>query len=453
MTFKELPEAFVERMKSLPDFDFDRYIKSYDNPPFRGLRVNTLRCSAEHFEEICPFELKKTPFCKDGFYIDDSVSGRHPWHHAGVFYFQEPSAMSAVTALDVRPGTTVLDLCAAPGGKSTQAAACLDGKGFILCNEIIPSRAAILLSNIERCGIRNAAVTCEKPEKLCSRFHCFFDRVLVDAPCSGEGMFRREPAALREWTAQSPNACAKRQLSILNQAGRAVKAGGILVYSTCTFSPQENEGVVDAFLKENPEFSIEKIDGFGSAARPDWANADKSLCGARRVFPFDGGEGHFVARLRKNGGECSIVKNAALKSAGKEAASLFNDFFSSQFDEKIYGNLYFENGKIFILPDCLPELKGLNTLRAGVFAGYVKGKRFEPSHALYMAAKADCLRGADFSLDDKRLTAFLHGEQVEAPENCAKGYVGVKAQSFTVGFGKVSDGVLKNHYPKGLRNL
>jgi NOL1/NOP2/sun family putative RNA methylase len=450
-----LPEAFLKRMQCLPDFDYSNFIKSYDAPPFRGLRVNTLKCKPELFSEISPFTLEKSPFDDCGFYVGTGASGRHPWHHAGVFYLQESSAMSAVTALDVRPGMKVLDLCAAPGGKSTQAAAKLLGDGFILCNEIIPSRAAVLLSNIERCGVRNAAVTNEKPEKLCPKLEGFFDRVLVDAPCSGEGMFRREPAAAAEWTEQTPVACAKRQLGILEEACKTVAQGGVLVYSTCTFSPDENEGVVDAFLKNHPEFAIEPIDDrFGSVARPDWADAAAEIANARRVFPFDGGEGHFVARMRRTDGGIPSRSTNALKPADKEAAKLFNAFYSSQFSDEPYGNLFKIGGRIFMLPEFLPDLHGINLLRAGVLAGNIKGKRFEPSHALYLAAKAEAAQNkADFSLDDERLAAFLHGEQVDAPEGCSKGYAGVMAQGYIVGFGKVSDGVLKNHYPKGLRNL
>jgi NOL1/NOP2/sun family putative RNA methylase len=449
-----LPEAFLSRMRTLPGFDFEAFLRSYDLPPFRGLRVNTLRCDAGHFAGISPFALKKVPFCENGFYIGEEVSGRHPWHHAGVFYLQEPSAMSAVTALGVLPGMRVLDLCAAPGGKSTQIAAALAGKGLLVCNEIVPARAAILLSNIERCGVRNAAVTCEKPERLCARLEGFFDRVLIDAPCSGEGMFRRDPTATGEWTAESPSTCAKRQRAILGDGCRAVSPGGVLVYSTCTFSSEENEGVVNAFIHDHPDFSLEQIDAdFGQPARPDWAGAEPELAAARRVFPFNGGEGHFVARMRRDGGNAPALKDAQ-SSVAKEAEPLFNEFFGNQFCEDRYGRLFQHGDRLYLLPEELPDMKGLNLLRAGVFAGTVKGSRFEPSHALYLACDAaSALRAADFALEDGRLADFLHGEQVEAPAGCAKGYVCVKAQGFAVGFGKVSDGALKNHYPKGLRNL
>jgi NOL1/NOP2/sun family putative RNA methylase len=450
-----LPEKFIDRMQKLHGFNFDEFIKLYDAPAYRGLRVNKLRCTPEHFADISPFALQKSPFSDDGYYIGDDVSGRHPWHHAGVFYLQEPSAMSAVTALDVHLGMKVLDLCAAPGGKTTQAAAQLLGSGLLVCNEIVSSRAAILLSNIERCGVRNAAVTNDKPANICKRLAGFFDRVLVDAPCSGEGMFRREPAAAQEWTPETPAACAKRQLAILETACQAVAPDGILVYSTCTFSPDENEGVVDAFLSRHKDFCIEPIEkAFGRDAVPEWAGASPELKLARRVFPADGGEGHFVARLRRVfGGEPSYALST-LKTADKEVSKLFMEFFSSQFDEDLYGQLFQLGEKLIILPKGLPDLRGIGLLRAGVLAGNIKGSRFEPSHALYMAADAKhTLNTADFALSDSRLAAYLHGEQVEEPEGCRKGFVCVKAEGFTVGFGKMSDGVVKNHYPKGLRNL
>ncbi len=296
-----LPCEFIKRIQRLPGFDIEEFMSCADEPAYRGLRVNTLKCTPENFASISPFALEKLPFCSEGFYIGDEVSGRHPWHHAGLFYLQEPSAMSAVTALDVRPGMKVLDLCAAPGGKTTQAAASLLGSGLILCNEIVPSRAAILLSNIERCGVRNAAVTCEKPEKLCARLEGFFDRVLVDAPCSGEGMFRREPAAAREWTPETSAACAKRQLAILETACKTVAPYGILVYSTCTFSPQENEGVINAFLSAHKDFAIEPIEAeFGRPAVPQWAGASQELASCPQSFSRRRRRGAFCSKAAQN---------------------------------------------------------------------------------------------------------------------------------------------------------
>ena len=315
-------------------------------------------------------------------------------------------------------------------------------------------RASVLLSNIERFGIRNAVVTNETPERLCGHFPGYFDRVLVDAPCSGEGLFRREPDAVAQWGPRVPVACAERQLAILSNAQKAVKEGGILVYSTCTFSPEEDEGVVDAFLKQYPDFEIEDIPAsFGVPGMPKWANACEKLSLSRRIFPSDSGEGHFVARMRRKSGPSALVKLSGVPKLGSWV-KLFSEFYDSQFSEKNYGDLYENGGRIFILPTSLPDLSGLKVLRAGVLAGRVKGTRFEPEHALYMAAKPKTAKNyADFSSDDENIAAFLHGEQITAQSNTRKGYAEVCVDGYPIGFAKASDGVLKNHYPKGLRNL
>lgn len=449
-----LPAGFAEKFERLPDFDAQGFLRSFEGPALRGLRVNTLKCAPEEFArraEAEGFGLSPVPFAPEGFFVRGACSGRHPWHHAGVFYLQEPSAMSAVTALDVRPGQRVLDLCAAPGGKSTQAAAKLAGEGLLFCNEVVRARTAALLSNLERCGVQGAVALSETPERLCARLPGYFHRVLVDAPCSGEGMFRRDEAAAREWTPAGSLACARRQGGILEAAAGAVAPGGILVYSTCTFSPEENEGVVAAFLRAHPEFHPEAIPAaFGRPARPDWAGAPEELALARRVFPEDGGEGHFVARLRRAGEEPASVPGRAGSSA--EAAPLFRAFWEENFSGDAPGIPEERGGRVFLLPDGLPDLRGLAVLRAGVPAGEARNGRFVPGHALFLAAGDAARNRLDLPLSDARLAAFLHGEQVEAP-GCAKGWACVCAEGFPVGFGKVSDGVLKNHYPKGLRNL
>lgn len=455
------PAAFLARMRSLlGETDFAAFEAALSAPVRRGLRLNLLKCrDAAAFARASGFALSPLPFAPEGFLVGGGgVSGRHPWHHAGVFYLQEPSAMSAVTALDPQPGQRVLDLCAAPGGKSTQIAARLGGQGLLVSNEIVPGRAKILLSNLERFGVRNACVYNETPERLCAAFPGFFDAVLVDAPCSGEGMFRREAAAATDWTPETPAACARRQRAILDCAKTALRPGGVLVYSTCTFAPEENEGVVSTFLRENPDFSLEAIPtAFGRSARPDWGDGDPSLELARRIFPQDGGEGHFVARLRR-AGTASLPAQAGAGVANstqpvREWDPLLRTFFAEQFDEPPYGLPHAAGEVLFLLPDSLPALpRGLHLLRAGVCAGRVKSGRFEPAHALYLAAAPGaCRRAVDLPLADARLAAFLHGEQVEA--GGPAGYTAVLAGGHAVGFGKVSDGVVKNHYPRALRIL
>lgn len=453
------PAAFLERMRALlGETEFAAFEKALAAPVHRGLRLNRLKCrDADAFCQATGFALSPLPFAEEGYAVTDGdVSGRHPWHHAGVFYLQEPSAMSAVTALDPKPGQKILDLCAAPGGKSTQIAARMDGQGLLVSNEIVPSRAKILLSNLERFGVRNACVYNEPPERLCAAFSGFFNAVLVDAPCSGEGMFRREPAAAAEWTPETPASCAKRQRLILESARQALRPGGVLVYSTCTFAPEENEEVIAGFLKEHPDFEIEEISrAFGRPAWPSCAGEEPSLALARRILPQDGGEGHFVARLRRAGEDWNTAVNIARYPVALEeqASALLRSFFAEQFAEPLYGIPYAVEDVLFLLPEQLPALpRGLHLLRAGVCAGHVKTGRFEPAHALYLAAATGaCRQAVNLPLDDPRLAAFLHGQQVEAEQ--FSGYAAVLAAGHAVGFGKASGGVLKNHYPRALRTL
>lgn len=449
------PAAFLERMRALlGETEFAAFEQAQAEPLRRGLRLNLLKCrGAAAFSQVSGFELASLPFAEEGFAVTGgAVSGRHPWHHAGLFYLQEPSAMSAVTALNPQPGQKILDLCAAPGGKSTQIAARLDGQGLLVSNEIVPNRAKILLSNLERFGVRNACVYNEMPERLCAAFSGFFDAVLVDAPCSGEGMFRREPEAAANWTPDTPLACAKRQRLILESAQMALRPGGTLVYSTCTFAPEENEQVVANFLKDHPDFSLEQIPfSFGRPAWPDCAGGEASLALARRILPQDGGEGHFVARLRRAGELPAMEKSR--DDPIDEGEALFQSFFTEQFTEPLYGKPHMAGEVLYLLPPSLPELpEGLHFLRAGVCAGRLKSGRFEPAHALYLAAQTGaCHHVLNLPLGDPKLAAFLHGEAFGV--DLESGYVSVLAEGYAVGFGKVSDGVLKNHYPRALRTV
>ena len=434
-------DLFLNRMKALLGDEYEAFLQFYNGDNFRGLRVNTLKCTADKLRANLPFSLKPTPFCPDGFYLPrEAVSpGNHPLHHAGAFYIQEPSATSAVEMLGVQPGEVVLDLCAAPGGKSTQIGAKLRGKGLLWSNEIVKSRANILLSNIERMGIANAVVSNCHPEMLCERLSAQFDRVLVDAPCSGEGMFRKNAAAQTEWSEEHVKSCAARQLHILNSAKLALKSGGVLVYSTCTFSPEENEGVITRFLAENPDFCLEDAGvGFGRPAMQH----------ARRIFPMDGGEGHFAARLRKEG---ERLLNAAPAAA---ADKQYLDFYDSLFINRPFGErLAVMNNKIMILPENYTAVKGLPVLRAGLILGEIVKNRVEPHHSAFMAAApGQCVQHVDFAADSAEIRAFLHGEEIAVPA-ALRGYTAVSVCGVTVGFGKASGGRLKNKYPKGLRTL
>ncbi len=436
---------FLFRMKSLLGDEYDEFLKYYESENFRGLRVNTLKCSSDKLKSLLDFELKNTPFCDEGFYIpQDVVSlGNNPLHHAGAFYIQEPSATSAVTMLSVEEGDYVLDLCAAPGGKSTQIGAKLNGTGLLWSNEIVRNRANVLLSNIERMGISNAVVSNCHPEILCEKLYGKFDKVLVDAPCSGEGMFRKNCDAQTEWSVEHVKSCAERQLHILHSAKNALKSGGVLVYSTCTFSYEENEGVITRFLDENPDFELEDANiSFGR----------KTLDYACRIFPMDGGEGHFAARLRKKG---DLHNNFESSRIENKIDKKITDFYDSLFIERPFGeNINVIKDKIIILPKNYNfDVKGLTILRAGVILGEIVKNRIEPHHSAFMAAKKeDCVSAVDFDVNSDEIKAYLHGEEIAVPAE-TKGYTGVCVNGITTGFGKASNSRLKNKYPKGLRIL
>lgn len=438
-------DEFLFRIKSLLGDDFDEFLKFYENENYKGLRVNTLKCSAEKLRMLVDFELVNTPFCKEGFYIPSDVTslGNSPLHHCGAFYIQEPSATSAVEMLGVEKNDFVLDLCAAPGGKSTQIGAKLQGTGLLWSNEIVKSRANILLSNIERMGISNAVVSNCHPDILCNELQGKFDKVLVDAPCSGEGMFRKNSDAQNEWSVEHVKSCAQRQLMILNSAKNALKEGGVMVYSTCTFSQEENEDVITQFLSENPDFELED-------AGIDFGR--KTLKYACRIFPMDGGEGHFAARLRKKGesyGNIIPYKN------NQKIDDKVWDFYDSLFVDRPFGeNLAVIGDKLMILPENYNRnIKNTGIIRAGVILGEIVKNRIEPHHSVFMAAqKSECRSAVDFDLNSDEIHKFLHGEEIAVPSE-VKGYTAVCVNGMTVGFGKASNGRLKNKYPKGLRIL
>lgn len=442
------PQDFFNRMKSVCD-DYNSFCNSYseDSKHLRGIRINTLKASAETANKLC-FEVSPAPFSPVGYYVNnnDVRLGNSPWHHAGAYYVQEPSAMSAVTALDPQPGDYVLDMCAAPGGKSTQIAALLDGRGLLVSNEYVRSRAQALISNIERMGITNAAVTSLHPDVIAEKLPEFFDKVLVDAPCSGEGMFRKDETAIREWSPEHVQACAQRQAAILDSAAECVRAGGVLVYSTCTFAAEENEENIAAFLERHPDFHLEPIMAeFGRKGIDTDKGFDTSL--ARRIYPMDGGEGHFAARLRREGEEHTAHVAAPIYELPNDVRALLEECFINI----PCGIIKNAGDNIFLLPPEFEAIDSLPVIRAGVLLGCRKKGRIEPEHALFMAAKAEnCRNIISLSPDDMRLKAFLHGETLEVDENI-RGYCAVACDGVITGFGKCSNGTLKNRYPKGLR--
>lgn len=441
----QLPFDFLAKMKNILDNEYQGFIESYKLPCERGLRVNTLKSDISLLKQKLDIG-NESPFCNFNYYIsDDCRLGNHPLHHAGAFYLQEPSAASAVTVLGVKKGEKILDLCAAPGGKSTQIGTLLAGDGLLWSNEIVRSRASVLLSNIERMGIRNSVVSSCHPDILCNALNGFFDKVLVDAPCSGEGMFKKNPEAIGQWSEEHVKACSVRQRSILNSAKNAVKAGGILVYSTCTFSKEENEEVIEGFLEENKDFVLEDCNvSFGRPA----------LEKARRIFPMDGGEGHFVAKLRKlDGANDSAPGLFNAKQNDRTVCEISKKLFNDLFTVEPYGFLYGKNDKCFILPYELPDINGLGVLRAGIEFCQIKKNRAEPSHCVYMASLPQENKSIiNLDCDDARAYGFIHGEEISV-EQGIKGFTAVAVNGIVTGFGKCSNGTLKNKYPKGLRTL
>ena len=440
----KLPGPFLTRMEALLGREYPGFLEAYSRPAFRGIRRNPLKCPEETLFRSLPIKLSPVPFAPTAYYADwEEGFGRLPAHHAGMFYAQEPSAASAVTALDPRPGERVLDLCAAPGGKSTQIAGALAGEGLLWANEIVRSRAQALLSNLERLGVANGVVSSCHPQALCQGLRGFFHRVLVDAPCSGEGMFRRDPRAVEEWSPEHAAACAVRQRAILDSAALAVAEGGVLVYSTCTFSPEENEETAEAFLAAHPEFIAEEIPA--SFGRPDTNGGP-----ARRIYPMDGGEGHFVARFRRTGEnpcQAGSFSGALTGALARQARELYGELFMDQPPQRFAQ----VKDTLLCLPEGLPDLRGLGVLRAGVELCQVRKGRLEPAHGLFMSHPASlCREALDFSPESPSLAAFLRGEEIDCP---GKGYRAVCVNGVTTGFGKAAGGRLKNRYPKGLRNL
>ncbi len=428
-----LPPAFIEQMQrilgdALPDF-----LLSYNQPYHRGIRMR---------KGFAPpaGALEQVPWAQDAYYLPlDSRAGAHPLHEAGAYYLQEPSAMTAAAALAPLPGERVLDLCAAPGGKSTQLAGLMAGQCLLVCNEPVPSRAQILSRNIERMGVPNALITCALPEQLSPRFPEYFDRVLVDAPCSGEGMFRRHPESRAEWTPAAPEGCAQRQMHILHHAAQMLRPGGKMVFSTCTFNDTENEGITQAFLQSHPEFSPVPIHLPGLPENN----------GMLRLWPHQvKGEGHFVALMQKAEGkakEC-IKYISPCTALVRQDLALVSGFLKEHIRETLPVSGMFL-GHVIALPNApLPDLKGLKVLRLGLQLGDVKGKIFLPDHALALS----CSPVRTHQVTEEEAILYQQGQVLPCDEGLS-GWLCPTLDGHPLGWGKASQGQMKNHYPKGLR--
>lgn len=468
----DLPQSFLDSMKEILGEDYEAFLAGFDGQRQYGLRVNTLKMNLEEFERIAPFHLKKVPWISNGyFYEAEDAPAKHPFYSAGLYYLQEPSAMTPASRLKVQPGERVLDLCAAPGGKATELGAALQGEGLLVANDINTARARALLRNLELFGISNSFVTNEPPHVLAERFPEFFHKIMVDAPCSGEGMFRKNPAVVDSWQEKGPEYFSKLQREIIVQAADMLLPGGMMFYSTCTFSPLENEKTITHLLKERPDMEVipmEDYEGFAeglTSYRGEVFDESCKLC--RRIWPHKmSGEGHFMALLRKKNGVQQQVQQIVSQSSiwwekckglNKEQKAAAEDFFSHvniAYDEK---RIDVRGDNLYYLPAPKYDGRGLHFLRNGLFMGEFKKKRFEPSQPFALALRAqDFDQVLDFPADDERLSRYLRGETLDvsdliAGEKKRKGWQLVMAAGHPLGFGKLVNNNLKNKYPVGWR--
>lgn len=458
-----LPIEFEKKMKAFLGDEWDDFLYSYDNNRFQALRFNTLKVQSpeERMRILKVLGIssdKRVSWANEAYYFDENVRpGKHPYHEMGLYYIQEPSAMSAAALLAPKPGMRVLDLCAAPGGKSTQLATYLGDSGLLVSNEINTQRSRILSQNIERMGIKNAIVTNEDSFVLASHFPGFFNAIQVDAPCSGEGMFRKLPEAIEQWSMENVAICAARQKEILDNAAVMLKPGGTIVYSTCTFSKEENEDVIEYFLERHPDFTLEEMERF-------WPHKVD-------------GEGHFVAKLVRRGCVDTDLKadrktkknknsknrkNETKPALTKENMKLLSEFLDETISEDMAAwiknsRLVMFGEQLYRLPDMEVDIKGLKVQRAGLHIGEFKKQRFEPSHSLALALKlSEAKNVVKLTWDDPQTTGFFNGQSVmlsdEQTAECKKGWALVCVDGYPAGWGKVNGAQVKNHYPKGLRN-
>ncbi|CQR54980.1 RsmB/NOP family class I SAM-dependent RNA methyltransferase [Paenibacillus riograndensis] len=510
----ELPGTFMQRMEDMLGSDYEQFAESYQETPYGGIRANTLKIPVEELLALSPFTLAPIPWCPSGFYTEAGARpGKHPYYHAGLYYIQEPSAMAPVELLGVRPGDRVLDLCAAPGGKSTQIAAKLQGEGLLVSNDLHPDRTKALAKNLELYGVRNGIVLNESPGRIAAAFPGFFDRILIDAPCSGEGMFRKDEDMVKQWEPETPLKYAAMQREILASAAAALKPGGTLVYSTCTFAIEENEGIIGEFLASHPEFSLIPVGGTGS-----FAPGLGGLPGAARLWPHKvKGEGHFMAVLRHDGSSASQEEAAAglklkerdkalpvsprnkegkaqasakaaaaradggrggkgRRAAGKSggaapgrqsqdlgeeaALAAYSVFAEEQLGWQPAGYPVLFGDHLYLSPLPKAALDGLKTIRPGWYAGHVRSGRFIPGHPLATALHpAESIRSLSLPGNSGEAVSYLKGETLSIPAerlsvrsgSSPKGYVLVCIDGYSAGWGKWQDGMLKNEYPAGWR--
>lgn len=448
----ELPVSFLDSMKVLLGEEYQEYLDSFEKDRWHGLRVNTLKVDARQFQKMVPYALRGIPWISNGFYYEETQRlAKDAYYFAGLYYLQEPSAMTPASLLPIEPGDMVLDLCAAPGGKSTELGARLQGKGMLVANDISNSRAKALLKNLELFGIPNICVTSETPEKLVSIFPQFFDKILIDAPCSGEGMFRKDDGMVKSWLEKGPAYYHQIQEEIIRQAALMLKPGGYLLYSTCTFDRMEDEAIIEDFLKAQDEFELVELSLF------EGASDGIGLTGCLRLFPHKiQGEGHFMALLRRKEQETPTNPYRPMLPVGAALAKeldlhKFLGMVAIEFEEH---RLFLKHECIYYLPEGFPVNANLRYLRTGLLLGELKKGRFEPSQALAMVLSQETFRQSiSFGREDDRVIRYLKGETValletEGPLN---GWCLVCVDGYPLGFAKGTGMSLKNKYYPGWR--
>ena len=456
----EFPVSFTEKMKAILGDEYEDFLKGYDRTRHYGLRVNRTKITAEQFERMSMYDLTPVPWIDNAFEYEDSVSpAKHPYYFAGMYYLQEPSAMTPANLLTIEPGDRVLDLCAAPGGKATELGAKLNHTGLLVANDISNSRAKALLKNIELFGIPNVLVTSEPPEKLAEKFPGFFDKILIDAPCSGEGMFRKNPGMMKDWETYGPKHYSDLQRSIVPHALRMLKPGGMLLYSTCTFSPEENEGSVKFMLDLDPDLEVVDIpnryEGF-APGRPELIeDGTEDLKKCVRIWPHKmNGEGHFIALLRKREKAEETVKKAKPRKE-KALPALLEEFMKDCSYPVNGSDIEIQEDRVYLMPEGIKGIKGLRFLRSGLLLGTLTKDRFEPSQAFAMVLKKEQYKATiDLSSIDHRVIRYLKGETIEVddlPLKRQKGWQLVCVDGFPLGWGKLVNGSLRNKYLPGWR--
>ncbi|MBQ3095295.1 MAG: SAM-dependent methyltransferase [Clostridia bacterium] len=449
---KELPAAFAARMKALlGEEEFRLYEASFAEPAVRAFRVNTEKISVADFAAIADFAAEPIPYVDTGYYLDCAHIGSHPFHHAGMIYVQDPGAMATAECLEIGKDWWILDLCAAPGGKSSQLRNKLGEEGILVANEIVPSRCRILTGNIERLGFRNTATTCLDPVRIARLFPETFDMIMVDAPCSGEGMFRKDETAIREWSPENVRHCAERQKGILAEAVKALRPGGYIVYATCTFSLEENEMVVDGFLQKHPEFELIPVREAIRSVTADGIAFEGCKCPnireCRRFYPHRSrGEGQFMAVLHDT--RPASPRPAQTTRPAAKTDPVITDFLRDTLADFDPTHITVYNGNpVYVTPALAPD-KG-TAFSCGVTVGEVRKNYIVPHHQFFMAMGKYFKRRIELAPDSPELERYLHGEELSV--GCENGWAVITTAGCTVGGAKVTGGRAKNHYPKGLR--